>query len=339
MADSLGKFVLSEVINRGCSLHTSKQALEEVRARLTKLTRKNLSPLVDAFVEQSGVLIHSGAGEFRGIRAHDGHLAAAAGEADAFVLSEDLPFLFDADRAKIHARSLREAAIALITPLHEPAQELTVFGLGAGADGHIFIKFMPDLGSLGGANPKMFLFDAPEFGSLHYNKTNDYLIFSPVQGREIVMRAELAHDRQHTMVINYSVGSDMRLTMKLRRHGDDSEISVTGMAPPPIGRPAGSIVILNSRDRNADWSGTIQAFTFGPYQLSKKAWKASYSLIGVAPPTLTADLAFTAATLTQVDGDRVGIPLRRNVLELANMSIPGFYPGRRLNERSQKWFE
>lgn len=98
-------------------------------------------------------------------------------------------------------------------------------------------------------------------------------------------------------------------------------------------------MVLNSRSENEGWKGSIQSLTFGPYQLSSKVWRAAHSIVGVSPPVLTADLTLAAASLTEIKGDHVRRPRREHVLQLVNMSIPGFYPGRRVAEREAKWFD
>lgn len=62
------------------------------------------------------------------------------------------------------------------------------------------------------------------------------------------------------------------------------------------------------------------------------------ALVGVAPSTLTADLSFAAAILSEVKGDRARIHSWSDVTQLARMSVGGFYPGSRRAERESGWF-
>jgi len=340
IADGIGAFVLAELHRRGFALHTSGIALDEMRRTLDR-ARSNLpsiAPLVDVMVRNGSFNVHSSTALVPGIKIHDNHIAAAALDLGAFVISEDLPLLYDLDRAKIHGRSLREVALDLVCP-QIPRQDLVVFGLGAGADGHVFLKFFADDEIVTNRFRSWFLFDAPDFGSLCYDSNIRSFIFSTEIGDSVSVPIELVSNRQYCLVINYSAGADTRLTIKVRGFGEEIECVTNGRISALEKRPTGSITVLNSRHKNAVWKGALQSVTFGPYQLSSKVWRAAYSLVGVSPPTLTADLTLCAAILTEIVGDRARRPHRDHVLQIANMSIPGFYPGRRVDERETKWFD
>ncbi len=340
IVDGLGCFVLDGLYQRGFTLFTTTVAIEEVKRALSRErgSLSDLSPLVEKLLTSGEIKVISPATVVPEISKHDNHLAAVALEQGACIVSEDLPFLRDLNHAKIHARSLREVALWLILP-HQPSQDLTVFGQGAGADGHVFLKAMPDFDVANNSLRSFYLFDAEYFGSLRYDGIRKSFVFSSIVGGELLLKLKLVPENQYAILVNYSVGRRTSITMKVRCFGGNEEFIANGEFPPFTGRPTGEIIVVNSRAKDAGWSGSLQALTFGPYQLNAEVWRASHSLVGVAPPTLTADLTFTAAILTEVKGDRVRRPLRKHVLELVNMSIPGFYPGRRASERPAEWFE
>ncbi|TIL70345.1 MAG: PIN domain-containing protein [Mesorhizobium sp.] len=340
IVDGIGSLVVSGLLKRGFTLFTTTVAIEEIKKTLGR-GRENLcdlSPLADVLLKNTDIQVKPPMMAVPGVSKHDNHLAAVAQQYDAFVVSEDLPLLYDLNRERFHARSLREIALFLILPDH-PRQELTVFGQGAGADGHIFLKVMPTKDVSSNIIRSWYLFDAEAFGSLRYDGSRKSLVFSASVGGELAIPVELIPETQYAILLNYSVGRSTQLSLKIRRFGDEAEISATTQVPPFAGRPVRAITVMNSRATDAGWSGSLQALTFGPYKLHRKVWRASHSLIGVAPPTLTSDLTFTAAILTEIKGDMIRRPLLQHVLELANMSIPGFYPGRRASERLAKWFD
>jgi len=343
IVDGLGSAVLVELARTGTTLHTSERATEEVRSALRRGLdgHKDLTPLVDMMVKSAPISVHASEAHVPGIAAHDRHVAAVAAKVGGFVVSEDLPLLLELDAAEIHARSLRELMLAIVCKEGQPRQELSVFGQGAGADGHIFAKFFAHPDMVADRSRPWFLFDAPAFGSLHYDGPNRSFVFSTEAGDIVAMHHDLRSDVQYSFVLNYSVGNDTRITMKLRSFGSDGERCAHGCIPALQARPTGSITILNSRNKNVGWKGDLQSFTFGPYQLGKKTWRAASRLVGVSPPTLTCDLTFLAATLTEIKGDQVRRPQWMHVLELNHVTIPGFYPGRRVDERpdGNRWFE
>ncbi|PDT14250.1 hypothetical protein CO670_24050 [Rhizobium sp. J15] len=340
IVDGLGFFVVRGLRRRGFTLLTTTIAIEEVKRTLKRgrASLCDLSPLVDLLLSNGEIQAKLPTTVVHGVSDHDNHLAAVACEYHAGIVSEDLPLLYDLDRAQIHARSLREVALSL-TSADRPNQELTIFGQGTGADGHVFLKVIPDADVATNALRSWYLFDQEKFGSIRYDGTRKSFIFAASAGGELALPIELIPENQYAILLNYSVGQRTSLTMKVRRFGHDAELVATAQVAPLKGRPTRAIIVMNSQAKNVGWNGSLQALTFGPYQPNKQVWRASHSLVGVAPPTLTADLAFTAAILTEIKGDQVRRPLRQHVLELANMSIPGFYPGRRAAEREAKWFE
>jgi hypothetical protein len=265
-------------------------------------------------------------------------MAAAAAGLNAFVLTEDMPLLYDLNRAQFHGRSLREALLACVLP-DQPYQDLPIFGLGSGADGHIFMKFMPHEDVCEKANRPWFLFDAPGFASISYNGGTASFDVVWEAGGTLSLPVKLLPDTQYALCFNYSVGKRTDATIKVRALASDTEHSVSRVLSVLKQRPNGSIILMNSREKDVGWKGTLQNMTFGPSVLSKKVWRACHALIGVAPPTLTADLTLLASIMTEIKFGRIRRLSRQEVVELANTCIPGFYPGRGMAERATKWFD
>lgn len=340
IVDGAGIAVLEALVRRKVVLHTTAKAIAEARKTLLRIRRDlpDITPLVDLAVRQLGVLVHDTDRGIHGVKPHDSHLAAAAVDIDAFILTEDMPLLYDLDRARLHGRSLRETLLTCILP-DQPHQDVTIFGFGSGADGHVFIKFMPHEDVCNEADRYWFLFDAPGVMSIYYNGETGSFEVAWEAGGTLTLPVKLFPNTQYALCFNYSVGKCTNAQMRVRSVGSESEHFISGVLAALERQPSGEIIVMNSRDENVGWKGTLQNVTFGPYTLNKKVWRACHALVGVAPPTLTADLTQSAAILTEIKGNRVRRPLRQHVLQLTNMRIPGVYPGRGRAERPDEWFD
>jgi len=340
ISDGIGTAALSGLSQRKIALYTTRKSISEARKTLcaTRDYPTNITKLLDIFVQQSGIAVHDDDRRMLGIKDHDSHLAAAAVDLSAFVVTEDMPLLYDLDRSRIHGRSLRETVLACVAP-NQPHQNLMIFGCGSGADGHVFMKFMPHEDLCKKADRSWFLLDSPGFMSISYNGNMRSFEINWEAGGQLILPIELSSEEQYALYFNYSVGKRTNAQVRVRSVGSQIEHLASGVLAPLQQRPNGKITLMNSREKNVGWKGTLQNVTFGPYILNKKVWRASHALVGVAPPTLTADLTQIASLLTEIKGDHVRRPLWQQVVQMLNVCIPGFYPGRGRAERPDEWFD
>lgn len=340
IVDGAGAAALQFLLQRNVGLHTTAKAVTEAKKTLLRVRGDlpDISRLVDLAIRQSGMFVHVADRQMPGIKGHDSHLAAAAVDLSAFVLTEDMPLLYSLDRAQIHGRSLRETLFACVVP-EQPHQDVMIFGFGSGADGHVFMKFIPDDDVCKVLGRPWYLFDAPGFMSVSYNGATSSFEVTWDAGGMLALPVKLLPETQYALCLNYSVGKCTTAQIRLRAVGSTSEHFANGISAALEHPPKGDIILMNSRQKNMGWKGTLQNVTFGPYRLNKNVWRACHALVGVAPPTLTADLTQAAAILTEIRGDQVRRPLRQHVLQLTNMAIPGFYPGRGRTERESEWFD
>ncbi|UVC08981.1 hypothetical protein IHQ71_28375 [Rhizobium sp. TH2] len=318
---------------------TTETAIDEARARLIDF-RQNLSslePLIDWFAEQA-VEVHSTTAKVAGISTHDNHLAALAAKEDAIVLSEDLPLQHDLDAQQLHGRTLREVLYGCVKP--HPGNLTLVFGIGLGADGHIFFKADASEKMLAGRR-RSYMFEWRSFGLLCYDSGKKAFEFENPDGVKLLhLPFDLLPDKPIAVVLEYSTGKTTRYSLKVAYEGQDvvaqCEKHHTALVEsPPIG---GGTWLNNSRKLQEGWIGFLQVATYGPYTLGRKPWRACRRLVGVSPPTLTADLAFSASMLCEIQGKLVRRPKWEHVIKLVNFGIRGFYPGKRHDERPPVWF-
>jgi hypothetical protein len=96
---------------------------------------------------------------------------------------------------------------------------------------------------------------------------------------------------------------------------------------------------LQQSTHDLGWGGQVQNISYGSHKLNPSVWKVCSSLVGVAPPTLTADLSFLAALLVEYDVERgrVRRPTLNQVRTFASVSVAFMHPGRRRKERDNPY--
>lgn len=337
ISDGLANFVLTELTSYGVCLATSAEAVEEAKAVILAAAshKPEIAILVDELIRQLKVDIRiAESGPIR-IKKHDRHLPAVIGEKYSIIISEDAPLLFDLNENRFHARSLRECALDIIAP-KAPNQILTVFGVGAAADGFIFIKGTAAQEPYLQGRP-YYLFDAEGVGYAFY-EVGIGIVFVEPGGKNISIPIKLEFASHFVICLNYSVGNSTNFDLKVFDFLNNKQISRSMRAAPLSGRPNGYITVGNSREKREGWLGSVQSFVFGPHRLDRQVWRACSKLVGLAPPVLTADLSRSAAALTELRGDMVRRPTFQQVVTLMNACIPGYYPGRRVGERLDGWF-
>jgi hypothetical protein len=337
IADGAGVLALSELRKHGYQFFTSEKARDEALQRLADF-RGDLSPIDDLLTEfiKQLVNVRSGSAEASGIAAHDMHLASVAGDLNACVLSEDLALIHDLNSIGMHGRTLREVLYAGDKP--EPILPAPFSGTGFGADGHIFLK--------GEAHPDVLkserqwnLFEVRNLGRLAYDgQTASFCLFGSNDAVIAKVPYDLRADVVFAALLDYSTGPKTHYNLKICTEGTDTVALGEGETEPLAAPPPPEVRWLNRYDKPEGWKGFIQVGTFGPYRLGRKTWRACRRLVGVAPSSMTADLSFAAALLCELDGARVRRPRLQEVVQLAHLSIGGFYPGSRHREREDKWF-
>ncbi|MBY5400777.1 PIN domain-containing protein [Rhizobium leguminosarum] len=340
ISEGAGWIALSLLASRGISFYTTERAKDEAFERLADF-RRNLSPIdliLTNFLDANVKVLASGK-DFASISQHDAHLAALADELAAVVLTEDLAFVYDANIAKIHARTVREILLSdLSFAQSSDAKFLFFFGTSFGADGHIFVKAIADE-KVFAENREWNLFAIRGLGRLAFDSgTASFCFFDDQDLLLTKVDFDLRAGESFAAVLEYATGHRTVYTLKVS-HGDDESTSVASVERTALKRPPASEVRwLNRYDKPEGWLGSIQVGTFGPFRLNRKTWRACRSLVGVAPSTLTADLSFSAAILCEVRGDMMRRPSWDNVRELTYFGSGGFYPGSRRSERDDKWF-
>ena len=340
IVDGLGWFVLRQLIARRVVLHTTLKSIEEAKEVIRKHrpTLPDATMLIEYLVDQAGFTVHANVEQVPGINKHDSHLAAVARNTGGFVLTEDTPLLLELDRARLHGRSLREVAMALIAP-EPPDIKLGVFGMGAGADGHILIKFTahPDLAT--NVSRHWYLFDVQDLAMLRYNGVTKAFEILFDTGHVVSLATQLEPEVQYAFLLNYSIGRKTQVDVRLHIVGRPNELRETATISALPKRPNGAATWLNNREKKQGWAGSLEGVTFGPYRLNRKVWRACHSLVGVLPPTHTSGMTLAAAILTAIEGDKVRRPPLAYVLALANATVPVLYPGRLVDERTSKLFK
>lgn len=330
---------LKALNSKGVKFHTSSRAVEEVVNRISGF-RKNMPSIDELAVNfiSNNISVHDSSGTCSGISKHDGHIASLASNLGACVISEDLPLIYDLNKARINGRTLRE----ILYQYHEHDASFGLIrsfaGFGLGADGHIFIKAEAHEDVLK-TKREWNLFEAKGMGRLAYDSNDmSFKFYGYNNDTIIILPYRIVPYSIFSASISYSTGFKTSYTLRVSELEETSGKHTSCERAALIAPPSGRICWLNRYDKPEGWKGYMQVGTFGPYRLSSKTWRACQSLIGVAPSTLSADLSFTAAILVQIKGDRVFRPRWRDVVKLAHFSIGGFYPGSRRQQRPDKWF-
>lgn len=339
ISDGIARLTIDQLRSLEARLFTSKQAVEEAKTTLHRyMPHVDLSGLIDGACKRCDIEITSSARPLHAIKAHDLHIASVAAEIDGILVTDDLALIGEMNEAQLHARTLREIAVALCLP-HEPRQDLLVFGTGLGADGYLFIKCEPDLLLTASNHRSFFIFDVAHFGTLAFNSRNRTFEFTAESNGQIVAaKLHPMPGQQLAILLEYSVGrTDTVIWLRVRNLRDGSQVQAEARIPALQRAPSQDFIFLNRRQRDLGWSGTISNASYGPNKLTPRTWQVCSSLVGVAPSVLTADLAQFAALLVQMESGRVACPSLESVRKFAALSIPHFRPGRRRHERAEHY--
>lgn len=339
ITDGAGINALKVLLSRGCKLFTSDKAVHEAYSRLVEY-RKALPPITPLLTAMlRGIDVVTTEGQHSGISSHDAHLAIATTAVQGVVLSEDLPFIYDANFAKIHARTIREILISLENEpdaVHEAAFYSTILG----ADGHIF-AIASALEGIFDTSRHFNLFEASRFCRVLYDSGSSSFKVVTFDERAIInLPFDLEPMRTFAIALEYSIGKNTQVFLRICDVVSGREVRGEARLPLLVQPPIPQVTWLNrfEHERGEGWLGHLQVGTFGPYRLARKTWRACKSIIGVAPSTLTADQSFIAALLCEVQDDRCRRPTWAQIHAMMRISIPGFYPGRRRSERKEEWF-
>lgn len=328
ISDGLASFVLLELLRRRVKLLTSETAIHEAKSAIgaTPDINPELIALVDQFAVSAGLSIEEL--KFNGLRIkkHDRHLSNLIdGKFNRIIISEDMPLLMDLNECNVHGRSLRECAYSLIGN-GEPDQKLNIFGTGVGNNGYIFLKAMSSINEFENGRP-YYLFYAENLCSLFYNHETGINIEI---GGKIVLQMPI-HIEIHSQIsinVNYSIHKNMRLDVRVYDFREQKQYIASCDVKHVEKPPYGVITVMNSKEKNRGWLGTLQCFTFGPHRLNRQIWKACSRIIGLAPPVLTADMIHSATALTEILPGHIKQPTFQQVVAHMHENIPEFYPGR-----------
>lgn len=341
MTDSVSRLSLDVLRSQGYRFYTSEHAVDEAKSALRRFKpHSDISPLIDHLCTGVEVRRMAGTAGVPQVKDHDRHIASVAADVDGFLLSEDIPLIGQMNSARLHARTLREVAIALAHP-NPPRQDLWAFGSGLGADGYFFIKCVADLSLTTSNNRSWYIFDIGQFGTLGYNsRKRSFEFISETDGSTVAVRFEPMPGRQIALLLEYDVGKkDTAIRLKVMHLNDGDEARANGTIARLKRAPAQDFTLMNRRQHDLGWGGQVQNISYGPHKLNPSVWKVCSSLVGVAPPTLTADLSFLAALLVEYDVERgrVRRPTLNQVRTFASVSVAFMHPGRRRKERDDPY--
>jgi hypothetical protein len=337
MVDSVSSISLRILQSQGYHFFTSECCVDEAESALRKFIKSaDISPLIKDVCKAVGITTVASTTEVAEVKKHDAHIAAVTAEVGGFLASEDIALIGQMNSARLHARTLRELAIGLAVP-DRPRQDLMAFGSGLGANGYFFIKCMAHLALTANNNRSFYICDIGQFGTLAYNgRIRSFEFTSERDGTTLAVKFEPMPGRQVALLLEYDVGKrDTIISLKVKHFDGGDEARAERRIAPLKRAPAQEFTVMNRRQHDLGWLGDLQNISWGPHKLNPSTWKVCSSLVGVAPSTLTADLAFLAALLVHYDAkaQMVRRPTLTQVRTFANVSVAFLYPGRRRGER------
>lgn len=185
------------------------------------------------------------------------------------------------------------------------------------------------------------MLDVEHFGTLAFNSQNRTFEFAAeLDGKVIAVDFEPMPGRQLALLLEYDVGKhDTSIRLKVKHFGGSDENRAQGLLSPLERAPGPGVTGMNRRQHDMGWCGAVQNISYGPHKPNSNSWKICSSLIGVAPSTLTADLAFHAALLVDIHPSKklVRRPTLEQVRKFADVSVAFLYPGRRRRERGDPY--
>jgi hypothetical protein len=262
------------------------------------------------------------------VKRHDQHLARAAINLDAFVVTDDAPLRHQLYRSSIPACMSRELAI-LAYGEEPPPIPFLVGGLNLGSRASfIFARCSSSPTILDDGRVEATLWEGTDVGRFFYDTRRSAFAFESKWAPEVNLPFPMTPGRP----IILSTSFDFRLskaTIGLRaEYFDVVQPSRTPMreARQFRTRPAfrfgqGGMTVGNSIQRGNGWPGQIEVMTWGPGKLGSDAWQTYRTVEGTAPNPFTSNVIGVAVSLLATVGPYTRLPRLMDVLARVSAAI------------------
>ena len=253
------------------------------------------------------------------VKRQDRHLARAAKQLDAFIVTDDAPLLYQLHVSSIAARTTRQL-VAFSYGESFPPVEFLVGGLnlGRGSSFH-FTRCAAAAAILDSGRVEATLWEGRATGRFFYDRIRQGFVFQSQWSPEVLLPFRMRVGYQIIVALNFNLEKQNTQYISVRaafaapfpggrQENLSSERSVQVAGHPPFDFGRDELRIANSFKLGNGWPGTIECMTWGPGKLRSDAWRTYKNVPGTAPNPLASDVVGVATSALSKFGNYVRCP-------------------------------
>jgi len=318
LRDGLATQAISLLKEGGYIVLIDEQSWQEATRLLRRLAIT--SPLVfdpiaylEAFLKEAGIISipQSPTVHVPGVNRSDRHLARAAKNRDAWVLTDDAPLVAELTKVDIEARSTWDPHFEALGGKDPPLDYVFRLGKLSREQGYVFAR--ATAGEWGASTSlqgqhiagQYTICEIENIGWLYYESGSGQWKFEMRTGDTVAVSADVARQETWTVCATYKLpnkgGHSGRIVLRAAAGPERSlaQSSTTRERLPPS-TGTGKITFGHTNSVGHHWNGHIGALVTGHSFMSGKTWKGVISTSAGAPNPFTSDVlrhALLAATV------------------------------------------
>lgn len=247
---------------------------------------------------------------FTKINRSDIHVASAALEYHAWLLSGDLKLLAECENEGVPARApwdvIFEASFK--NGQDPPIEYLLRFAGLNRTKGCLFGKVIP--GTWAGMKiPQIFtICEIENLGSLYYDANSSEWVFSSVFGSAVRVSCAILPDQHWIVLATFNAEKDQGLMLRASRPGGQTYSGTSKVVSAVKAGAPGQITFGHSVNGTAHWNGHLARVVIGSDQISKETWKSVVTVPGLAPDPASGDALRAALKTVTIRPRKIVLP-------------------------------